>query len=140
MIVVVSSGTSDQPIYHGDGGIDVELRMATAVLVSGPESTVARRLAGHYQAALVDLLLKKKTWTVLGSTTAKINQWLGVALDDIDDTVERTLASARLEFAVEVRDFANRNGGPETVPVDPLVPQPDYPTVQTQGTTTGPLP
>lgn len=131
LITVVSNGTLEQPNRHGNGGYDVELRMAVTALCQGAETTIARRLAGHYQAALLDLLLKKKTFAVMTGVSAKLHSWLGMALDDVDPTVERTLASARLEFSVVVRDFANALGsGPGTVPIDPLVPQPDLPTVQ----------
>lgn len=130
-IAIVSSGTNEGPIFHGDGMIDVKLRTAVAAITLGAEATIARRVAGHYQAALLDMLLKKKSFTILqGSVTVKIDEWLGVSLDDLDETIERTYASARLEFVTVVRDFANRFGGPETVPADPLIPQPDSPTVQ----------
>lgn len=129
LITVISNGTLEQPARHGDGGYDVELRAAVTAVCQGTEATIARRLAGHYQAALLDLLLKKKSFVVMTGVKARLNVWIGLALDDIDPTVERTLASARLEFSLVVRDFANSIGGPATVPSDPLVPQPDGPTV-----------
>lgn len=132
-IVVVSNGTTEEPVRHGDGGYDVEFRTAVTALCHGREATVARRLAGHYQAALLDLLLKKKKFNLFDNTSASVNRWLGIGLDDIDETQTRTLCSARLEFVIVVRDFSESFGGPATIPVDPLVPQPDGPTVQ--GTT-----
>jgi len=139
-IVVVSNGTIEQPNRHGEGTYDVGFRMAVTALCHGNSSTLGRRLAGHYQAALIDLLLKQSKFVLFDDTKARLDDWLGIGLDDIDESQARTLCSARLEFVVVVRDFAEQYGGPLTIPVDPLSPQPDYSIVEDIDTTTGDLP
>lgn len=140
LIVIVSNGTPEPPNRHGEGTYDVEFRMAVTALCHGREATIARRLAGHYQAALLDLLLKKKTFILFNGGKVRLNEWLGIALDDLDESTSRTLCSARLEFTAVVRDFTGSFGGPDAIPLTPLDPQPDLPIVDDTDVTTGDLP
>jgi hypothetical protein len=119
-IVIVSPGTTEPPYKHGDGKFDVRLRFAIVAITHGPEALPARRLAGHYQAALAQLLVRQAK---VGN--ARINDWLGFDLDDIDQDQERTLASCRLECVYIIKDFVDATGGPYAVPDDPLEPIPD---------------
>lgn len=134
-IIVVSSGFSEKPHMHGDGTFDAYMRMAVAALVHAPETQQARNIAGHYQAAITGILTHKKKFG-----TARVHEWEGLNLEDIDEDQSRTLAAMRLEFTVMVENFANSKGGPITVPVSPCDPQPDGPIVLTHGEEVGVLP
>jgi hypothetical protein len=123
-VIIVSTGTAETPERHGDGRIDAQMRFAVMVLTHGPEAGGARELAGHYQAAMLMLLIRQRSF---GS--ASLHEWLGMNLDDIDEDEERTLAAVRLECVYKIKDFVDASGGPLTVPVDPLAPIPPYGTV-----------
>ena len=134
-VIVVSTGTVEEPHQHGDGKFDVLLRFAILTLVHATEADAARALAGHYQAAMTMLCLRQK---VFGSPPATWNRWLGFFLDDVDNDQERTLASVRLEMVYKIRDFASASGGPLTVPIAPHEPIPDLSTVETPGVVINP--
>jgi hypothetical protein len=128
-VIVVSDGFTENSERHGDSSHDIYLRMGVAAIVQGTEAVQARELAGHYQVALLGLLLKKRT--VMGGR-AVMNEWRDMRMDDLDEeAVGRSLSAVRLELSYCVRDFVNEYGGPETVPDVPYDPQPDFGQVQT---------
>lgn len=136
-IIIVSPGFTEPPAKHGDGGYDVYLGMAVVALVSGPGQS-ARMLAGHYQSALNALLIKHKKF---GAGSARIHEWLDLALDDVDtEDQTRNLAAARLEFVVKVTDFVSSDTRIPVIPApDPLPPQPDGPEVLTHNEEVAPI-
>lgn len=131
-VVIVSAGTPEIPFRHGDGHYDVILDVAVAVVVEASEADAARELGGHYQAALLPLLLQQSGFSV-GTDTAKIDEWTGMSMDDIPDEAARTLFDVELRFNVKYRGFADDSIGPTTPPVDPEDPQPGYGTVRPGG-------
>ena len=129
MIVVVSNGFNKDPDRHGDGTYDVYLSMDVAVVVQGPEAIAARALAGHYQAALLGLLLKNRK---LMEGTMVLCELLNLTIVDLpDEDVGRSLCAVRLMFEYRVMEFVEEYDGPTVVPPDPLDPQPDDPIVLT---------
>lgn len=119
-IIVISDGLDEEAHMHGDGHYDGIFRFGVAALVHSSEAEPARELAGHYQAALLTLLIQKKKF----HGSARIEGWSDLAIDDVDVEQTRTYCAARLEFLVRVSDFAASAGGP-AAPVPP--PQPELP-------------
>lgn len=129
LIIVVSGGFNSSPDRHGDSTYDVYLRMGIAAVVQGPEAVATRALAGHYQAALLGLLLKNRT---MMDGQMSMCELLDLNMDDIpDEDSGRSLCAVRLAFEYKVQNFAEEYDGPIVVPPDPIVPQPDDPVVLT---------
>lgn len=125
-IIVVSNGLVDDPERRGDGTWDGRFRMGVAALVHAREADLARELAGHYQAALLQLLLDKRKFG-----RARINDWTDLRIEDVEENNQRTLCAARLEFIIKVDEFAVSGRGPSMPipPTYPYEPQPDSPVV-----------
>jgi hypothetical protein len=137
-IIIVSDGFAESPNRHGDGKWDVKLRMAIVALCHGPEARLARDLAGHYQYALTNLVLKKRAFG-----PCSLDEWLDLRLEDVDEDQQRTLCAVRIELVYVVRDFVDDAISPPAAPDDPSVPpddpyppQPDPPIVETHSETT----
>lgn len=126
-VIIVSSGFPEKPHKHGDGHWEVEFEMAVVVLCHGTEADAARKLAGHYQAALLAICLHKPKF----GTGTKLCDWNDFGVEDVEDSQVRTLCAARLEFGVKVNNFATSVGGPSmpNPPLEPHDPQPDRPYV-----------
>lgn len=128
-IIVVSGGFGSTPDRHGDGTYDVSLNMGVAAVVQGPEAMPARALAGHYQAALMGLLLKNQK---LMNGQMKLRELVDLSLDDVpEEDTGRSLCAVRITLTYWVFGFAEEYDGPLVVPPDPLDPQLDDPFVQT---------
>lgn len=131
-VVIVSAGTTDAPVHHGDGHYDVNLDIAIATVVESNEAAPARTLGGHFQAAFLSLLLQQSGF-VVGTDTAKLEEWTGMSMDDLPDETARSLFDVELRFNVKYRGFADESGGPIVPPPDPQDPQPPVGTVRPGG-------
>lgn len=128
-IVVISGGLGESPERHGDGTYDVSLNMGIAAVCQGPEAMPARALAGHYQAAILGLLLKNQK---LMNGQMKLREFVDISLDDVpDEDSGRSLCAVRLAMTYRVLNFVEEYDGPLVVPPDPWEPQPDDPVVLT---------
>lgn len=132
IIVVAGGSNSVEWRASDDRRLDVYFLMGVAVICRGPESAQTRALAGHYQAAVLSMLLQKKKFkigtTILDSVETDVNaivqDFEGLDVDDIPEELDRTTCAVRMKMTIKVKDFASTGGGPLTIPPAPHDPAP----------------
>jgi hypothetical protein len=108
LCVVVSPGLVDEPTKDGAGAYRTKWGLAVAVVVSANTPEASRTLVGLYAAAARGSLLQRRS---LGGVARGV-EWLDERYDDLDINDERSLAAARLVFAVDVGDVVSVKEGP----------------------------
>jgi hypothetical protein len=116
-VVIVSTGTTDQPRHDGQGRYSATWRLEIAVVIAGPKEADARRLASMYVAAVRSALVQNPS---LGGVAAA-TRWIGdeYALGNPDGG-PRAIYGAN--FEIDVDDIVNAQLGPAEPPPDPCAP------------------
>lgn len=134
-IIVVSDGFAEATDRRGNGSHMAYLRLAVAAFVMGVEQPETRTLAGHYQAALLGLLMKHRSiFDPVTQVDAQMNEFRDLKIDDVDeDAAGRSMCAVRIELVYRVLNFVEEQNPPTIViPTDdPFVPEPDDPEVET---------
>lgn len=122
-IIIVSDGFAEDTYRKGDGRHKAYLRLSVAVMVMSVEALPARSLCGHYQAALLGLVMKHQR---VGDLAA-LHELRDMKIDDIDEEATgRSLAACRIDLVYCVDNFVEEANPPDlTIPG----PQPDDPLV-----------
>lgn len=130
---VVSVGTERgrAPRRDGDGSIRAWYSVAIGAAVTARSQVAAKNLAGYYGAAIFSLMTK---YPDLGGWADGCD-WQGETYDDWPALDERTIATVREVFTVEVQGVVNVYDIPpyasDLPPDDPYVGEPEDPTVTT---------
>ena len=120
LIVVVSNGTVAPPRRFGTNIWSADLGMSVTAVTFAVEAKQARELAGHYQAAILGMLIHHQ---VFMNKKVNMEAWTGFSVDDIPSDQARTMCSARLNFTVRVKHYVDAIfGGPLIAPDDPHLP------------------
>lgn len=120
LIVVVSNGTVAPPRRFGTSIWSADLGMSVSAVCFAVEAQDARSLVGHYQAAILGMLIHHQ---VFMDKKATMEAWTGFSVDDLPSDQARTMCSARLNFTVRVKHYVDAIfGGPLAVPDDPYIP------------------
>lgn len=127
LVVIVCTGTSERPLKDGKGTYHAVYQLDIGVVVSEPENP--RRLASYMGLAIRGCLNHKQ----LEGLDAEVD-WLGDRSDDLPFEAERSLAAARVQFKVKLRDVMSRGAGPEEpapTPEDPSGEWAELPRIET---------
>jgi hypothetical protein len=128
---VISVGTDRgrQPQIDGDGVVTAWWAIAVGAAVVANQEQAAKNLAGYYGTAI---RLAIGQMPDLGDW-ANGALWTGEAFDDWSIAGERTIATVREVFTVEVSGAFNLFSGPsypsDSPPADPYAPDPGSPDV-----------
>jgi len=126
-IIIVSDGFRDPTNRSGTGQHQAYLRIGVAAFVMASESEATRDLAGHYQAALLGLLLKHRS---IGPGMY-VTELRDMKVDDVDEEAAgRSMCAVRIELTYCVMNFVEDLNPPLIDPDLPLDPAPDDPIVQ----------
>lgn len=128
---VISIGTERgrRPTREGDGTVTAWYSIAVGAAVSARGTQEAKDLAGFYGTAIMLLMSQIPD---LGGW-ANGCEWTGEAFDDWPTVNERTIATVREVFTVEVQGVMNVFSRPTsaTPPIDPYSPDTGPPDVTT---------
>lgn len=128
-VLVVSSGTADEPTMDGGGAYTATYTVGVGVVAAGRSEEETLQLAQAYAAAVRACVVQHPS---LGGF-ALGTRWLGEEWDTIESSKARTLVGAQEVFVVTVKDVTTAHAGPG-VPnpaPNPNVPSADWPTVAT---------
>ena len=125
-IIVISTGTSEAPIRDGGGYYRARWRVDVGAACSTRTQDGTRAQARLYASAIRDLLVQRASLD--GHTQGTV--WLGETYQDLafDDT--RSLASATVQFTIEVDEVALANAGPTLPDAPDDLPWPDWQDVE----------
>jgi hypothetical protein len=114
-LVVVSAGTSAQPIKAGDGVFTAPFRVAAVIFAKGTSKDNVRRNVRLYTAAIRAILLQKRG---LGGLSDGII-WESENFHDSIPGAERSLAAGDVTVVYNIPEIVSFSGGP-MAPADPV--------------------
>lgn len=123
-VAVVCPGTVEKPEERGSGDIEAWFEASIDLIVSDQTEALARRVAGHYQAAISTLLGQQSALKCLLTDTpqtydptrddfASDLELQGYRIE-LPDVSNRTLAVATINLHVLVGSVYNAKAGPAT--------------------------
>jgi hypothetical protein len=119
-IMVMSTGTADQPTADGEGFYYAYFNIGISGIVSARDRACTNDIGKIYAAAIRALILQKPDLEGFANDAV----WLGETYDDIASGDEdRNLSACLVSFNIAVANVVNRLGGPRTYPYEP--PDPD---------------
>jgi hypothetical protein len=130
-LVVISVGITGKPRPQGGGPILASWVVGVALVVTARKQAEAEKLSKDYAALMRTLLLQQSS---LGDFAAGV-AWQNESYTDIPSSEERQLASASMEFHIDVDEVSNQRAGLRTPPDDPTE-VPSWPTAETVSVTT----
>jgi hypothetical protein len=129
-ILILSAGLSGPPWKEGDGTYHATWMIGVAALVSAKDQETTDALAKRYGAAVRWLFIQHPS---LEDANVEGTTWEDEAYDDIGVVQNRTLASVRLVFSVQLKNVASSLDGPvlpDDPPPDPTTPYEDWPILE----------
>lgn len=132
-ILVMSTGADGEAVKEGDGKYRQPFIVGVAALVSARDQEATNQMARRYSGAIKACILQRPS---LGSTYV---HGLSLKAEDYDDDLppgedDKTLASCRLIFTVELRGVVDTRLAPGPYNPFPDNPNQSYPDPPTVGT------
>lgn len=118
-LVVLSTGTTNQPVRDGDGYYSATYSIAATVVVSANEQLRARKIAQLYSAAVRACLVQRRS---LGQHI-QAGDWLGEDYDRLTGVEDsRSILAVTNLFEMDVRNIVSWKLGPPPSWVAPETP------------------
>lgn len=124
--VLISCPDVENPLMDGQRTYRAIFPVDVGIRVESKDRRSSERLAKYYGGAVRALLLAKGSLGDFAEATTWTGEKYGA---HVGDRSQRTFGTADIKFNIEVRQVAKRLTGPATVPVEPGVPPPSWPTV-----------
>ena len=119
-IVVVSGGTSGQPVHNGEGWWRSPFLFGVSAIISTRDPDSSSRMAKLYAAAIRAIMLQQRSDVMYTDI-----RWNGESYDQIDVGSPDMLASASVTFEVMMDGLVCSQGtGPSVPSVAPPAPMP----------------
>jgi hypothetical protein len=129
-IITISAGIAGPPFHEGDGTYHATWMIGVAVLVSAKDQESTNLLVKRYGAAIRWMFIQHPS---LEDPNVEGATWEDEAYDDIGVVQNRTLASARMVFSIQMKNVANSLAGPvlpDDPPPDPTTPYDEWPILE----------
>lgn len=125
--VIVAPGTYNEPRKQSNGAYTARWAVGVGCVLVGQDRENTFELTELYAAAVRTLILQQAS---LGGLSDGVD-WVSERYDELSVDDQRTIAAGIIQFIVDVEDVSSRHVGPVTVPLDPYVPLPEDPVVET---------
>jgi hypothetical protein len=115
IVLIVSTGLTERPYQEGDGSYTVKWGVTIGLIVETRGRAAVRDLAQKYAAVIRALMVQKGDQEGFAVAT----EWTTEGYQDVGQLKQRSIAAARVQFAVEVEGVTLRRSGPAEPIPDP---------------------